>query len=389
MAAHSQSVAAERSGERKTADPHKVRQETLIAMLERERRSLTSSLFALALLAVAFAFYPNIWTMYGLLGLRFVSFVFTRRAASALDKAVRERRDATWPQRIMVLAMALTGITLGLLLIPPPPETPFAATQLVRAVVLIAVALIAVTLAAMRAPRDAMLASFFFTVCTLSLFEPELANPAIALVAAMICFGIRTYAANTGHHIVAAAQVLVEKRQLSEDLSVALARAEYLGTRDPLTGLGNRRKLFEQRHGESRAARHVLMIDLDRFKTINDSFGHSAGDRVLVAAANVIRERLAAVGFSDDLAFRLGGEEFLVILEQADETGAKHFAEGLRTGIADIPAHEKGLETARISASIGLAGWRPGESFDEVLQRSDAACYLAKNTGRNRVRAAA
>ena len=358
-------------------------------MLERERRSLTSSLLALALFAVAFAFYPNIWVMYALLALRFVSFAFTRWAAAALDRATRERRTSLWPQRIMVLAMIGTGITLGLLLMPPPPGTPFAAVLMVRAVVLVAVTLIAVTLAAMRAPRDAMLASFFVTVCALALRDLENADLAVGLVAAMTCIGIRTYAANTGHHIVAAAEVLVEKRQLSEDLSVALARAEYLGSRDPLTGLGNRRKLFRQRDDDSYAACHILMIDLDRFKNINDRFGHSAGDRVLVAAANVIRDRLAAVGFSDDLAFRLGGEEFLVILDQEDENEAKLFAESLRTEIAEICAREDGLENARISASIGIAKWQSGESFDEVLHRSDAACYLAKNTGRNRVRAAA
>ena len=358
-------------------------------MLERERRSLTSSLLALALLAVAFAFYPNIWTMHALLALRFVSFAFTRWSASALDLATRERRTSMWPQRIMVLAMIGTGITLGLLLMPPPPGTPFAAIQMVRAVVLVAVTLIAVTLAAMRAPRDAMLASFFVTVCALALGDPENADPAVGLVAAMICIGIRTYAANAGHHIVAAAEVLVEKRQLSEDLSVALARAEYLGSRDPLTGLGNRRKLFRQRDGESDAACHILMIDLDRFKSINDRFGHSAGDRVLVAAADVIRNRLAAEGFSDDVAFRLGGEEFLVIFERDDETEAKRFAELLRTEIGEICSRENGLEDARISASIGIARWEPGEAFDHALQRSDAACYLAKNTGRNRVRAAA
>jgi diguanylate cyclase (GGDEF)-like protein len=373
-----------------TVDPHKVRQESMIAMLERERRSLTSSFLALALLAVAFAFFPNKLTMYALLTLRLASFAFTRRAASALENAVRQRRESAWPQRTMIIAMALTGVTLGLMLLPPPADTPFAAVQMVRAVVLIAVALIAVTLAAMRGPRDAMLASFFVTTCSLSLVEPQLANPAIWLVAAIICLGIRTYASSTGHHIVAAAKVLVEKRQLSEDLSIALARAEYLGSRDPLTGLGNRRKLFEQREtGCADESRHVLMIDLDRFKTINDDFGHSVGDRVLVAAADIIRERLAQAGSSDDLAFRLGGEEFLVILNQDDGAAARVFAEDLRSEIADIRSREKGLEGATISASIGIARWRPGEEFDDVLQRSDAACYKAKNTGRNRVRAAA
>lgn len=273
---------------------------------------------------------------------------------------------------------------------PPPPGTPFAAVLMVRAVVLVAVTLISVTLAAMRAPRDVMLASFFATVCALALVQPATADAAVGLVAGLTCLGIRIYAANAGRHLEAAARVLVEKRLLSEDLSKALAKAEYLGSRDPLTGLGNRRKLFEQREvGCMDGARHLLMIDLDRFKEINDNFGHSAGDRVLVAAADAIRKELAAVGVTDDLAFRLGGEEFLVILEHIDCAGAARFAEALRADIVGIGVREPGLQDAHISASIGIARWHPGEEFDAVLHRGDAACYGAKNAGRNRVSAAA
>lgn len=362
----------------------------MVAMLERERRSLTSSLIALALFAAAFAFYGNMLLMYALLSLRVASFLVTRRAAANLLHAVREKDDTKWQQRIMVLSMCITGVTLGLLLLPPPPGTPFAASLMVRAVALVAVTLIPVTLAAMPHPRDAMLASFFLTVCALALYQPETADPAIGVVAALTVIGIRVYSANTGHHIVAAAAVLVENRQLSKDLSHALERAEYFGSRDPLTGLYNRRKLFEQRAEDGGdGGRQLLMIDLDHFKAINDRFGHSAGDRVLVAAADAIRKRLSAVGNGDHLAFRLGGEEFLVILDGMDSAEAAMIAEELREDIARIGPEDAGLNGMETTASVGFARWHRGEELDDVLQRSDAACYAAKRAGRNRVRAAA
>ena len=359
-------------------------------MLERERRSLTASLLALSVMAVSFAFYSGSGLFFGLLTLRLVSFLLTRNAARYLLDAVRLKKDTRWPQALMVASMALTGITLGLLLIPPPPGSPFAATLMVRATVLIAVTLIAVTLAAMRAPRDAMLLSFCTTVCASLFVFPGIAEPAIALVAGLTVIGIRVYSDNAGHHIVAAAHVLVENRQLSEELAEALAHAEYLSSRDPLTGLYNRRKLFEQSANAGRAGdRQLLTIDLDRFKAINDRFGHGAGDRVLVATADIIREKLWELGGGEHLAFRLGGEEFLIILEQVDSETARSVAEDLRRHIGRISEIEKDLSEARITASIGMTQWFEGEDLDEALQRSDAACYEAKNAGRNRVRDAA
>ncbi|MBX7526624.1 GGDEF domain-containing protein [Qipengyuania vesicularis] len=371
-------------------DPHEVRQETMIAMLERERRSLTSSLLALSILAASFAFYSAPGLFFGLLALRLLSFLITRNAARHLLDSVRHKRDPFWPQALMVVSMAFTGVTLGLLLVPPPPGSPFGATLMARATVLIAVTLIAVTLAAMRAPRDAMLLSFCGTVCASLWVFPEVAEPAIALVAVLVVIGIRVYSENAGHHIVAAARVLVENRQLSEDLAEALAHAEYLSARDPLTGLFNRRKLFEQRENAARGGqRQILTIDLDRFKAINDRFGHSAGDRVLVATADLIREQIWNLDGDEHLGFRLGGEEFLIILDQIDSDQARSFAEGLREKIAALSERENGLEAATITASIGIARWYPGEELDEALQRSDLACYEAKHAGRNQVRAAA
>lgn len=373
------------------ADSYEVRRESVIAMLERERRSLTSSLFALALFAAAIAFLPDARFMFGLLVLRVTSFVITRRAVTSLEFHLRERNELAWAERRLTAAMAGTGLTLALMMWPQPTGAPIAAIVATGGVSLVTLVLISVTLAALPAPRDAMLASFLATISAIILFHPS--NPPIGLVLvfAVAAIGIRVYSHNTGQHIVSSAEILVENRRLSEELADALAHAEFLSWRDPMTGLFNRRKLFEERSvGSGGGSRHLLMVDLDHFKTINDQFGHAAGDHVLIATSNAVRSRLGRHTRDRLLAFRLGGEEFLIILDHLDCGQARVFAEDLRTDIAAISHELAGRYPGiAVTASIGLARWHEGEALDDVLQRSDLACYQAKDAGRNVVRDAA
>ena len=184
--------------------------------------------------------------------------------------------------------------------------------------------------------------------------------------------------------------MLVENRQLSEDLADALANAEFLSWRDPLTGLYNRRKLFEETRIErSPLSRHLLTIDLDRFKAINDTFGHGVGDHVLIAAADTIREWCSRLsGSGDHQGFRLGGEEFLVLTRGLTETQVSDAAEALRESLAAIGKQFADHDGLNVSASIGVAAWRFSEPLDDALLRSDEACYAAKDSGRNQVRRA-
>ena len=376
---------------RLAVDPFEIEREAVIAMLERERRSVLASMIGLAMLAAGVAMLPNAAAMTVLLLLRAASFVYTHKAVGELERVMRARKPAQSARRVVLFAMCLTGITLALMLWPPPPDSSVVAVNLVRGVVVIVVTLIAVTLAALPVARDAMLASFWLTVLGMIILHPGVQYPALVVMLALIVIGIRIYSASTGEHIQSAAKVLVENRQLSEDLADALAHAEFLSWRDPLTGLFNRRKLFEETRIErSTQPRHLMTIDLDRFKAINDTYGHGVGDHVLIATADAIREwggtLPAAAGHQ---AFRLGGEEFLVITRGLDDGAAADAAERLRSAIAQIARGFTEHPDIRISASIGLTGWRFGEGLDDALLRADAACYEAKNTGRNRVRRAA
>jgi diguanylate cyclase (GGDEF)-like protein len=159
----------------------------------------------------------------------------------------------------------------------------------------------------------------------------------------------------------------------------------YRSRHDGLTGLLNRRAIEEtllaqvqrsRRNGESFA---VLMLDLDHFKTINDRYGHAAGDRALKHTAAALRAELREV----DAIGRFGGEEFLVLMPGATVETALPVAERLRTALVIAPPLFEGA-TLILSASIGIAQWRePAEEPSRLLMRADAALYKAKVRGRD------
>lgn len=150
---------------------------------------------------------------------------------------------------------------------------------------------------------------------------------------------------------------------------------------DALTGLLNRRALFERFANMPAQGGLVAMIfDLDHFKSINDQHGHQAGDAVLRHFADVVRQNLRSV----DVAARLGGEEFVIILTNATPALAAAIAEAVRTTFSEggVGA-ETGLVQTTVSAGIALH--IEGEALDQVINRADKALYLAKESGRNRV----
>lgn len=155
---------------------------------------------------------------------------------------------------------------------------------------------------------------------------------------------------------------------------------------DPLTGLPNRRRLMERGADEARRAHRyrrplaALVVDLDHFKAINDAFGHAAGDVALVEAAKVCRSALRDV----DMFARLGGEEFVAVLPETGPDEAAAAAERLRAAISQAPL-DAAAPGRRLTASVGVASLRDGESFDFLLARADEAMYRAKKAGRNQV----
>lgn len=179
---------------------------------------------------------------------------------------------------------------------------------------------------------------------------------------------------------IAEKQVLeiASRRRLEHEL-------KFLATRDPLTNLLNRSQLEPaleaaiQSVKEGREA-SVLYIDLDNFKVVNDTLGHKAGDRLLVVLASLLK---AATRIGDEIV-RFGGDEFVVVLSDANLNDALAIAERLREKVEESRFLDSGM-TFRVGTSIGVALVNAVQTPSEVLVAADSACYAAKARGRNRV----
>jgi diguanylate cyclase (GGDEF)-like protein len=161
---------------------------------------------------------------------------------------------------------------------------------------------------------------------------------------------------------------------------------QQLAMVDPLTGAYNRRRGDEllalelKRHIRFGHPFAVLMMDIDHFKAVNDELGHQAGDEVLCALVQTLRNVVRAV----DMIVRWGGEEFLVVLPETDAAAAMITGERVRAAIATMEVGHASSTNTQITVSVGVAV-TVGDSLDELLHRSDVALYLAKAAGRNRV----
>jgi diguanylate cyclase (GGDEF)-like protein len=182
-----------------------------------------------------------------------------------------------------------------------------------------------------------------------------------------------------------------QSQQLALELAIARDRAENLARIDALTGLCNRRAFYEQGETLLRQARRygkplsLIMLDLDHFKSVNDSLGHAAGDATLQAVAQAIQETPRET----DVAGRLGGEEFALLLPETSLADASRLAERLRARIADKLRVSHDSTEIRITASFGVAEFdTTTETLDVLIARADALLYRAKESGRNRVIAA-
>jgi diguanylate cyclase (GGDEF)-like protein len=155
---------------------------------------------------------------------------------------------------------------------------------------------------------------------------------------------------------------------------------------DPLTGAGNRIALSNTLQREIELAKRydqsmaVLMVDLDEFKLINDSYGHACGDQVLKQLVTAFNEEIRG----SDVVFRYGGEEFVILLTKTTLESARYVAERIRNAVCNLKIQQRGEEITT-SVSIGLSMLHPEDTVKRLLERADYAMYTAKNAGKNRV----
>jgi diguanylate cyclase (GGDEF)-like protein len=176
-------------------------------------------------------------------------------------------------------------------------------------------------------------------------------------------------------------------RSFIKDLHDAEQKLVDMATHDHLTSLFNRREAYRKLGEElaislqSQQPLSLLLIDLDHFKRVNDTHGHSAGDIVLQSVADAMRQCIGLDGF----CCRYGGEEFLVVLPGASFETAIAVAEKLRLQIEKLEMPVSPGTLLRITASIGVATLKEGETVDQLVSQADSAMYQAKKMGRNRI----
>ena len=178
-------------------------------------------------------------------------------------------------------------------------------------------------------------------------------------------------------------------QELITRLEMHTNRAREAAVLDPLTGIANRRAfearcqtLFETAGAD--VAMSLVLIDLDKFKNVNDTYGHLVGDEVLKGVVDRCRK---AIRESDHLA-RLAGDEFVLLLPHTPPEEAMRVADRLRHSVVEHPI-ATGKGPLPVSVSVGVATWRIGDSLQDLVERADRAMYVSKHDGRNRITALA
>lgn len=188
--------------------------------------------------------------------------------------------------------------------------------------------------------------------------------------------------------LIARIRSQLRRKRYSDRLRSNLRNGLKLAVTDPLTGIYNRRYASQhmvrvmERARETEGVFAVMMIDLDKFKLINDRFGHDAGDAVLREFSRRLQENIRGV----DLVARFGGEEFFVAMPDVDQAAAAAAAERIRCAVEGAPVMLPGGRVVEVTVSIGVAIATVGDIDSEaIIKRADSALYRSKETGRNRV----
>jgi len=274
------------------------------------------------------------------------------------------------------------------------------ARRLLGAAIRIPLLLAAVALLASHAPRNgrAILCALFGIDLGWHLLAAVPGTPSMApigdllrgaLAILVIAAQFRIESDNARATLQSLAETLeVESLQLEKTIEDRNRELHEIATTDFLTGIANRRQFLARTEMEIERSRRyghnlsLLMIDIDHFKSINDSFGHPTGDRAIFA----IGRHCATTCRRSDLAARLGGEEFAILLPSTGMGEAQIVAERLRTGAQELQVQHEGQPVA-LKLSIGIACLETGDTGpDTLLARADQALYAAKNAGRDCVR---
>lgn len=317
---------------------------------------------------------------YGLPGPTKVWSVCAIGGLAAMAAMVRSGMTASWRDPALTFPQIIWAITVSAVAYVLAGEAKgvvpglLAVTLLFAALSLRDKQIVAVSLYALAAFTCAVLFAMY-TGLALQL-ELEIAYAAVLFIMLTGCMllSLRLY------------QLRGRLRKQRQELAAALQENRELASRDPLTGLLNRRHMLELLHLEQRrclrGVRTMLLaqMDIDHFKSINDTYGHGVGDLALQMFADQVRLSIR----SSDVFSRWGGEEFVLLLSDTPKEVAMQTLQRVRLAVEHATLH-CGPQVLKITVSIGLAEHIPGEAIEVTLDRADKALYCAKRAGRNQV----
>ena len=361
--------------------------EVLRSVAETESRTIYSNIVGTLIIAGVPQLLPNAADFHLPILLRLVATLIMTSVYISIRKKFAVGKRPVMPAAVGAGVGAMGGATWALLIAPVFLEPSLhSAAFIVSASVLICTSLVAAHSSSLPWVWYPFGIAFLSTFWIAMLWAPSPFGLWMSLGVGLIYLAVASFSLAAARQRYAAAETLINNHRLGEDLAEALARAEFLANRDPLTGLYNRRALFESELTSIAAGdrNHVLLLDLDNFKQVNDRHGHDIGDRVLIAVGQALQQRMRDLDRRTHFAARLGGEEFAVFLALDDGARAQEIAETIRTDIQAV-AKTFGLSDSLGTASIGIAEYRAGEAIGSAINRADKALYEAKAGGRNRV----
>ena len=373
-------------------DPGKIQRILLRRVLSAGISAQVPMLFGAALMGFAVNGLGTEKLMWTLIAVQFVLQSITAMVSANL----RRKLDANQPDRflfrIFVGLEALSGAVWGLMMLPVAKVLGNGLGPLFVCITLIVtITIVALMPAAVRILSIAAVTGFFATLFPQTLYFYDILGP-LPMVATLVLPPTLFWMTDVHSKQVRAALVNeLQNERLALFLEESLQHAQYLARHDSLTGLLNRRafqaKLVELRQERPEAAISIILIDLDHFKSINDKFGHEAGDAVLVSTADIINSVTRPDDFSarcDEATARWGGEEFIIALAGCQIEAAASVSERLRARIA-AQADPHWPDELSVTGSFGVAIWDHQDDLAAGIAKADKAMYRAKISGRNQV----